>query len=78
MEFDGDTDKYIYTAEVKTSLYILDKKVKRLVHIDSVFFLLFLWILRKKRKKKKQYLDISVENIRIEIVSFTDSNYMLI
>lgn len=31
MEFDGDTDKYIYTAEVKTSLYILDKKVKRLV-----------------------------------------------
>lgn len=23
MEFDGDTDKYIYTAEVKTSLYIL-------------------------------------------------------
>ena len=29
MEFDGDTDKYIYTAEVKTSLYILDKKVKR-------------------------------------------------
>lgn len=42
MEFDGDTDKYIYTAEVKTSLYILDKKVKRLVHIDSVFFLLFL------------------------------------
>ena len=34
MEFDGDTDKYIYTAEVKTSLYILD--------IDSVFFLLFL------------------------------------
>ena len=22
MEFDGDTDKYIYTAEVKTSLYI--------------------------------------------------------
>lgn len=24
------------------------------------------------------YLDISVENIRIEIVSFTDSNYMLI
>lgn len=38
MEFDGDTDKYIYTAEVKTSLYILDKKVKRL----AVFFLLFL------------------------------------
>ena len=42
MESDGDTDKCIYTAEVKTSLYILDKKVKRLVHIDSVFFLLFL------------------------------------
>ena len=39
MESDGDTDKCIYTAEVKTSLYILDKK---LVHIDSVFFLLFL------------------------------------
>lgn len=31
MESDGDTDKCIYTAEVKTSLYILDKKVKRLV-----------------------------------------------
>ena len=42
MESDGDTDKCIYTAKVKTSLYILDKKVKRLVHIDSVFFLLFL------------------------------------
>ena len=41
MESDGDADKCIYTAEVKTSLYILDKKVKRLVHIDSVFFLLF-------------------------------------
>ena len=26
MESDGDTDKCIYTAEVKTSLYILDKK----------------------------------------------------
>ena len=24
MESDGDTDKCIYTAEVKTSLYILD------------------------------------------------------
>ena len=35
MEFDGDTDKYIYTAEVKTSLYILDKKVKRLVLIKA-------------------------------------------
>ena len=35
MESDGDTDKCIYTAEVKTSLYILDKKVKRLVHIDE-------------------------------------------
>lgn len=33
MESDGDADKCIYTAEVKTSLYILDKKVKRLVHI---------------------------------------------
>ena len=42
MESDGDADKCIYTAEVKTSMYILDKKVKRLVHIDSVFFLLFL------------------------------------
>lgn len=38
MEFDGDTDKYIYTAEVKTSLYILDKKVKRLVHNGTPFF----------------------------------------
>ena len=41
MESDGDTDKCIYTAEVKTSLYILDKKVKRRVHIDSVFFFAF-------------------------------------
>ena len=31
-----------------------------------------------EKEKKKQYLNISVENIRIEIVSFTDSNYMLI
>ena len=38
MEFDGDTDKYIYTAEVKTSLYILDKKVKRLVPKAHPFF----------------------------------------
>lgn len=38
MEFDGDTDKYIYTAEVKTSLYILDKKVKRLVLFRQTFF----------------------------------------
>ena len=38
MEFDGDTDKYIYTAEVKTSLYILDKKVKRLVQPGTPFF----------------------------------------
>ena len=37
MEFDGDTDKYIYTAEVKTSLYILDKKVKRLVQFGKLF-----------------------------------------
>lgn len=48
------------------------------IYFPTAPFLLFLWILRKKRKKKKQYLDISVENIRIEIVSFTDSNYMLI
>ena len=33
---------------------------------------------KAEKEKKKQYLDISVENIRIEIVSFTDSNYMLI
>ena len=32
----------------------------------------------RTRTKKKQYSDFSVENIRIEIVSFTDSNYMLI
>lgn len=38
MESDGDTDKCIYTAEVKTSLYILDKKVKRLVHITALSF----------------------------------------
>lgn len=38
MESDGDTDKCIYTAEVKTSLYILDKKVKRLVHIVGTPF----------------------------------------
>ena len=37
MESDGDTDKCIYTAEVKTSLYILDKKVKRLVHGGKLF-----------------------------------------
>lgn len=38
MESDGDTDKCIYTAEVKTSLYILDKKVKRLVPQRQTFF----------------------------------------
>lgn len=38
MESDGDTDKCIYTAEVKTSLYILDKKVKRLVLHWQTFF----------------------------------------
>lgn len=38
MESDGDTDKCIYTAEVKTSLYILDKKVKRLVRHRQTFF----------------------------------------
>ena len=32
----------------------------------------------EEEEKKKQYSDFSVENIRIEIVSFTDSNYMLI
>ena len=37
MESDGDTDKCIYTAEVKTSLYILDKKVKRLVQFGKLF-----------------------------------------
>lgn len=37
MESDGDTDKCIYTAEVKTSLYILDKKVKRLVLVGKLF-----------------------------------------
>lgn len=42
MESDGDTDKCIYTAEVKTSLYILDKKVKRLVHRLSLFFAFFI------------------------------------
>lgn len=39
MESDGDTDKCIYTAEVKTSLYILDKKVKRLVQNVGKLFL---------------------------------------
>lgn len=38
MESDGDTDKCIYTAEVKTSLYILDKKVKRLVLFNRQTF----------------------------------------
>ena len=33
---------------------------------------------KAEKEKNKQYVDISVENIRIEIVSFTDSNYMLI
>lgn len=37
MESDGDADKCIYTAEVKTSLYILDKKVKRLVQPGKLF-----------------------------------------
>ena len=40
MESDGDTDKCIYTAEVKTSLYILDKKVKRLVLTANFFCLI--------------------------------------
>lgn len=40
MESDGDTDKCIYTAEVKTSLYILDKKVKRLVPPANFFCLI--------------------------------------
>ena len=43
------------------------------------FFAFFMDFKEKAEKeKKKQYLNISVENIRIEIVSFTDSNYMLI
>ena len=42
MESDGDTDKCIYTAEVKTSLYILDKKVKRLVRLAANFFCLII------------------------------------
>lgn len=41
MESDGDADKCIYTAEVKTSLYILDKKVKRLVLILTQSFFAF-------------------------------------
>lgn len=47
MEFDGDTDKYIYTAEVKTSLYILDKKVKRLVHYWHTLFSDTTFVIRK-------------------------------
>lgn len=43
MESDGDTDKCIYTAEVKTSLYILDKKVKRLVFILTQSFFCFFY-----------------------------------
>ena len=31
-----------------------------------------------RTRTKKKYSDFSVEHIRIEIVSFTDSNYMLI
>lgn len=42
MESDGDTDKCIYTAEVKTSLYILDKKLKDWFILTQSFFLLFL------------------------------------
>lgn len=41
MESDGDADKCIYTAEVKTSLYILDKKVKRLFILTQSFFCFF-------------------------------------
>ena len=41
MESDGDTDKCIYTAEVKTSLYILDKKLKDWFILTQSFFLLF-------------------------------------
>lgn len=38
MESDGDTDKCIYTAEVKTSLYILDKKLKDWFILTQSFF----------------------------------------
>ena len=41
MESDGDTDKCIYTAEVKTSLYILDKKVKHWFILTQSFFCFF-------------------------------------
>ena len=47
MESDGDTDKCIYTAEVKTSLYILDKKVKRLVHFRHTLFSDTTFVIRK-------------------------------
>ena len=60
MESDGDTDKCIYTAEVKTSLYILDKKVKRLVHIDSVFFLLFLLASNPQLSSSASFLRLNV------------------
>lgn len=43
MESDGDTDKCIYTAEVKTSLYILDKikKLKDWFILTQSFFCFF-------------------------------------
>ena len=47
MESDGDTDKCIYTAEVKTSLYILDKKVKRLVLLWHTLFSDTTFVIRK-------------------------------
>lgn len=42
MESDGDADKCIYTAEVKTSLYILDKKkLKDWFILTQSFFCFF-------------------------------------
>lgn len=42
MESDGDADKCIYTAEVKTSLYILDKKLKDWFILTQSFFAFFI------------------------------------
>ena len=57
------SERLIYTQKKEATIKELKKKKEEK---------------KAEKEKKKQYLDISVENIRIEIVSFTDSNYMLI
>ena len=67
MESDGDTDKCIYTAEVKTSLYILDKKVKRgCLKIELRWPLLFYFKLKSFgffSKKEAYKLTFSIQTV---------------